>query len=101
MVKEPYPPELIIPYQPINLLTSRLSHIRIINMLEALSTLPHVDHIPYANNQKKKQGNGNVKSFVRLRREIQRDGLILAKHAEENALEKYNLNIGNGGRKAI
>jgi deoxycytidylate deaminase len=66
-----------------------------------LEILHHVDHIPYINQKKKKHGNGNAKSFVRLRQEIQRNGLVLAKHAEENALNKYNLNIGNGGRKAI
>jgi deoxycytidylate deaminase len=43
----------------------------------------------------------DVKKVVRLKRQIQRTGLVLARHAEENALEEYHSNIGIRGRKAI
>lgn len=43
----------------------------------------------------------DVKQIAHLRRQIQRTGLVLARHAEENAIEKYHSTIGIRGRKAI
>jgi deoxycytidylate deaminase len=43
----------------------------------------------------------DMKNVLRLKRQIQRSGLVLARHAEENALEKYISSIGIKGRKAV
>ncbi|MEO6068462.1 MAG: hypothetical protein ABIQ41_10850 [Gemmatimonadales bacterium] len=43
----------------------------------------------------------DVKTVIKLRRQIQRTGLTLAKHAEENALAKYQSSIGIRDRKPI
>jgi len=40
----------------------------------------------------------NMKNVVRIKRQIQRTGLILARNAEENAIEKYQASIGKKGR---
>lgn len=126
VVKELYLWQLIIPYQQTNLLTSQQSHNLIKqNHQTILEILHHVDCIPYVTDQDmgnvKKKGNqianidtcpqkhanynlsnkGDVKKFISLKKHIERTGLVLAKHAEENALEKYNSNIGIGGRKKI
>lgn len=43
----------------------------------------------------------DVKKVAQLKREVLRTGLILARHAEENALDKYESSIGVRGRKAV
>lgn len=42
-----------------------------------------------------------MKKVRKLKRQIQRTGLVLARHAEENALAKYESTIGVRGRKRI
>ena len=43
----------------------------------------------------------NAKNALKLKKEFNRTGLVLARHAEENALEKYHSCIGIKGRKKI
>lgn len=43
----------------------------------------------------------DTKNILRLRTQIYRTGLVLARHAEENALEKYQASIGVRGRKWV
>lgn len=43
----------------------------------------------------------DMKKVLELRLQIRRTGLVLARHAEENALSKYRANIGVRGRKRI
>lgn len=42
-----------------------------------------------------------VKRVLELKREVHRSGLVLARHAEENALDRYRSLIGIRGRKKI
>lgn len=59
--------------------------------------LSHTDHIvPNALLDK-----FDAKKVAHLKREIQRTGLVLAKHAEENALSKYRSGLGVRGRKTV
>lgn len=43
----------------------------------------------------------DVKKVRRLKTQIRRTGLVLARHAEENALSKYHDGIGIKGRKGV
>jgi deoxycytidylate deaminase len=49
----------------------------------------------------KKPSTYKIQNILKLKSQLKRTGLVLARHAEENALEKYHSCIGIKGRKKI
>lgn len=45
--------------------------------------------------------HGDIKEIATLKRKIQRMGLVLSRHAEENVLTKYEASIGIRDRKPV
>lgn len=72
-----------------------------INSLKLLSK-SHSRHDENHNNILSRLSHiSTVKKVIQLKRQIQRSRVILAKHAEENALEKYLSNISIMGQKSV
>jgi deoxycytidylate deaminase len=58
-------------------------------------------HVGKTRLSKKLSSRDVVKNALKLKREAHRSGLILARHAEENALDRYRSVIGVRGRKKM